>query len=225
MSEVFASPLFSVFICIVAFELGIYIQKKTKMAACNPLLIAIATVIIILKLLQIPIESFNQGAAIINLFLAPATVVLAIPMYTYFQVLKQNLVPILIGTFVGAFTSMASVFLFAKMLGLNNQMIMSILPKSVTTPIAIEVSIQKGGIAAITVAVVVVTGIIGAVIAPALIQLFKLDHGVARGLAIGACSHALGTTKAIELGELEGAMSGIAIGVTGIFTVILSLFI
>ncbi|MHC1747956.1 MAG: LrgB family protein [Cellulosilyticaceae bacterium] len=225
MQTIFESPLFSIVLCIIAFEIGIWINKKTKIAALNPLLIAIALVIVILKVLQIPLKDFNKGGEIINLFLAPATVVLAIPMYTYFETLKENWLPILVGTCTGALTSMASVVGFCKIFGLDDVMLASLIPKSVTTPIAMEVSKQGGGIVAITVAVVIVTGIIGAVIAPALIKIFKLKDSVSIGLAIGACSHAVGTSKAIELGEIEGAMSGLAIGLTGIFTVIFSLLI
>lgn len=225
MQAIFESPLFSIVLCIVAFEIGIWINKKTKVAALNPLLIAIALIIVVLKLVNIPLEAFDKGGQIINLFLAPATVVLAIPMYTYFQTLKENWLPIVVGTVVGALSSMISVIVLCKVFGLDDVMLASLIPKSVTTPIAMEVSKQGGGIIAVTVAAVVITGIIGAVIAPSLIKIFRLKDSVSIGLAIGACSHAVGTSKAIQLGEIEGAMSGLAIGLTGIFTVVFSLLI
>lgn len=214
MDNIINSPLFSLVLCVIGFEIGVWIHKKTKIAVLNPLLIAIALVIVMLKLLDIPLEIFKEGGAIINLFLAPATVVLAIPMYTQIETLKANLIPILAGTCVGALTSIASVYGLSKLFGLDENIWRSLLPKSVTTPIAMEISQQGGGIVGITVAAVVITGITGAVIAPALIKIFKIDNKVATGLAIGACSHAVGTTKAIEIGEIEGAMSGLAIGIT-----------
>lgn len=214
----------SILICIIGFEIGLWINRRTRIALFNPLLIAIGVVIVMLKLLSIPLDTFKEGSTIINMFLGPATVVLALPMYTHFQTLKENWLPILVGTFVGAVTSMASVYWMSNWFGLEEIIRTSLLPKSVTTPIAMEISSQGGGIAGITVAAVVITGITGAVIAPALIKLFKIKNSVAAGLAIGTCSHAVGTSKAVQLGEVEGAMSGLAIGVAGIFTVILSLF-
>lgn len=226
MIQIINSPLFSIALCIVAFEIGGWIHRKTKIDALNPLLIAIALVIVILKMLDIPLEVFNEGGKFINMLLGPATVVLAIPMYDQLHTLKKHIIPIMISTAVGAITSLVSVIALCKLFGLNEVLLASLMPKSVTTPIAVEVSAKHGGIAAITIAAVVVTGILGAVIAPALIKIFKLEkHAVAAGLAIGASSHAMGTSKAVQIGEIEGAMSGLAIGITGIFTVIFSLFL
>lgn len=226
MKDLIASPLFSIMLCIGAFEIGGWIHRKTKIDALNPLLIAIALVIVMLKMLDIPLEIFNQGGEIINLLLGPATVVLAIPMYDQMHILRKNIVPILIATGVGAITSLLSVIGLCKLFGLNETLLASLLPKSVTTPIAVEVSLQHGGIASITIAAVVITGILGAVVAPGLIKIFKLqDCPVAAGLAIGASSHAMGTSKAVQIGEIEGAMSGLAIGIMGIFTVLFSLFL
>lgn len=226
MMQIINSPLFSIALCIIAFEIGGLIHRKTKIDALNPLLIAIALVIVILKMLDIPLEVFNEGGKFINMLLGPATVVLAIPMYDQLHTLKKYIIPILISTAVGAMTSLVSVMMLCKLFGLNEVLLASLMPKSVTTPIAVEVSAKHGGIAAITIAAVVVTGILGAVIAPALIKIFKLEkHSVAAGLAIGASSHAMGTSKAVQIGEIEGAMSGLAIGITGIFTVIFSLFL
>lgn len=225
MESITNSPLFSIALCIIAFEIGIFIHKKTKIAVLNPLLIAICLVIVMLNMLNIPLQIFDEGGRMIGMFLGPATVVLAIPMYSQRQILKENLLPILIATFVGAVTSIASVMGLSKLFGIDELIFASLLPKSVTTPIAIEVSEQLGGIAGITIAAVIITGITGAVIAPALIKLFRLKNKVAIGLAIGASSHAMGTSKAVEIGEVEGAMSGLAIGVTGIFTVLISLFL
>lgn len=226
MTQIITSPLFSIALCIGAFEVGGWIHKKTKIDALNPLLVAIALVIVILKMLDIPLEIFNEGGKFINMLLGPATIVLAIPMYDQLHTLKKNIIPIMISTGVGAITSLVSVMALCKAFGLNQVLLGSLLPKSVTTPIAVEVAAKHGGVASITIAVVVITGIIGAIIAPALIKIFNLEkNSVAAGLAIGASSHVMGTSKAVQIGEIEGAMSGLAIGMTGIFTVLFSLFL
>ena len=226
MTQIITSPLFSIALCIGAFEIGGWIHKKTKIEALNPLLVAVALVIVILKMLDIPLELFNEGGKFINMLLGPATVVLAVPMYDQLHTLKKNIIPIMISTAVGAATSLVSVIALCKVFGLDETLLASLLPKSVTTPIAVEVAMQHGGIASVTIAVVIITGIIGAVIAPALIKILKLEKNcVAAGLAIGASSHAMGTSKAVQIGEVEGAMSGLAIGMTGIFTVLFSLFL
>ena len=220
MRELITSPLFSIMLCIGAFEMGGWIHRKTKIDALNPLLIAIALVIVMLKMLDIPLEIFNEGGDMINLLLGPATVVLAVPMYEQVEILKKNIIPIIVATGVGALTSIGSVLLLCRAFGLDEALLASLLPKSVTTPIAVEVSVQHGGIASITIAA------LGAVIAPGLIKIFKLEGcSVASGLAIGASSHAMGTSKAVQIGEIEGAMSGLAIGIMGIFTVLFSLFL
>lgn len=225
MNEIFSSPFFGIVLCIAAYEVGVYINCKTKSAIANPLLIAIAIIIFILKVFNIPLKSFNVGGSIVSMFLAPATAVLAISIYSKLDILKKNLIPILAGTLVGSIVSMTSAFLLCKAFRLDKSLIASMIPKSVTTPIAMEISKQGGGIIPVTVAAVIVTGILGAILAPILIKVFKVDNPVARGVAIGTSSHAVGTSKAIEIGEIEGAMSGIAIGIAGIITVILSIFI
>lgn len=224
MSELWKTPLFSILLCMVAFEIGVYIHKKTEIAVLNPILLAICLVIVGIKILSIPIEVFEEHTKLINVFLGPATVVLAMPMYSQRKILKENLVPILVATSVGAVTAIMSVVGLSYLVGLDEMLIRSFVPKSVTTPIAMSVAGNLGGIPSLAVGAVIVTGITGAVIAPALIKLFKLKEPVAIGLAIGASSHAVGTSKAVELGEVQGAMSGLAIGITGIFTVLLSLF-
>lgn len=225
MSDFVSSPYFGIIVSIFAFEVGLWVNKKLKTPIANPLLIAIALVIAILKIFKIPLESYVEGGNIISMFLAPATASLAISIYRQLSVLKKNLIPIIVGTAVGSAVSMTSVLVMCKAFGLDEKLTASMLPKSVTTPIAMEVSSQLGGIVPVTVAAVIVTGIMGAVLAPTLIKLFKIDESIAAGVAIGTCSHAVGTSKAIEMGEIEGAMSGITIGVAGIITVIYSLFL
>lgn len=223
MSELWSSTYFGIALSILAFWAGEKLQKKLKSPLCNPLLFAILVIVLILLLFDIPYDSYNNGGAIINMFLAPATACLAVSIYTKLQLLKENAIPILVGCTVGSLTSMGSVYLLCRLFGLDDSMTASLLPKSITTPIAVEVCQTHGGIVPVTVIAVIFTGILGSILAPYLIRLFRVKNPITAGLSIGACSHAVGTSKAIELGEIEGAMSGLAIGVCGILTVILSM--
>ena len=225
MSELFASPFFGIALSIVAFSIGVWIQKKTGLVICNPLIIAIVLVSWVLLLFKIPYESYNEGGSIINMFLAPATSCLAVSVYTRMELLKKNWLPILAGCVAGSLTSMGSVFLLCRLFGLDEAMTYSLVPKSVTTPIAVGIAESHGGISSITVAAVILTGIMGSILAPFLIRIFRVKDSMTAGLAIGACSHAVGTSKAIEIGETEGAMSGLAIGICGIVTVVFSMFL
>ena len=225
MAEVTASPFFGIAISILAFAIGIWVQKKTGLIICNPLIIAIVLVSGVLLIFKIPYEHYNEGGSIINMFLAPATSCLAVSIYTRVELLKKNWLPILVGCTAGSLTSMGSVLLLCRLFGLDETMTVSLLPKSVTTPIAVSISESHGGLVPITVVAVIITGILGSILAPWLIRIFRVKDSVAAGLAIGACSHAMGTSKAVELGETEGAMSGLAIGICGIMTVIFSLFL
>ena len=225
MNELYSSPLFGIVLCILAYETGVWLHKKLKTPLINPLLIAILLVVGVLLLLDIPLEDFNQGGDIISLFLAPATASLALSIYSQFSVLKKNWLPVIAGTAVGSAVSMGSVLLLCRAFHLDEKLTAAMLPKSVTTPIAMEISKAHGGLVPVTVAAVVVTGILGAMLAPSLIKLFRVKNPVEAGLAIGTSSHALGTTKAVELGEVQGAMSGIAIGTAGLVTVLFSMLV
>ena len=223
--ELCASPMFGIALSILTFWIGVKIQKKTKLVICNPLIISIVLCIGVLLIFKIPYESYNEGGSIINMFLGPATACLAVYIYTKLELLKKNWLPILVGCAAGSLTSMVSVFLLCKLMGLDESMTMSLIPKSVTTPIAVSISGAHGGIVPVTVVAVIFTGILGSMLAPTLIRIFRMKDSITAGLAIGACSHAVGTSKAIEIGETEGAMSGLAIGICGILTVLFSLFL
>jgi len=225
MNEVFASPFFGITLCILAFELGIWIEAKTKLALANPLLIAVILCITVLKVFSIPLESFNAGAEVVAVFLGPATAVLALSIYLQLARLKRYFLPVLAGTVVGSLVSVGSAYWLCQAFGLDTALTKSMLVKSVSTPFAIAISKNIGGIPSVSVAAVVLTGILGAVFAPLLIKLFRVSSPIARGVAIGTASHAVGTSKAILLGEVEGAMSGVAIGMAGIVTVVISLFL
>lgn len=225
MNDFVASPFFGIVLCIGTYSVGLWINRKTKSPIANPLLIAIVLTILILSTFHIPLEDFNQGGNLIAFFLIPATAALALSIYRQVWLLKRNFFPVIIGSAVGSVVSMGSVYGLCRLFRLDEVLIHSLIPKSVTTPIAMDLSIQLGGEPSITVAAVVVTGIVGAIFAPALIKLFRVNNSIAAGVAIGTSSHALGTAKALEIGEVEGAMSGIAIGVSGILTVLFATII
>lgn len=225
MTDIFANPLFGIALSIFTYVIGIYLNKKTKSPLVNPLLVAMALIIIILQVFHIPYEDYNEGGKIITMMVAPATAALGYSIYKQITTLKKYFFPIFAGCFMGSLASVGSVFLLCKLFSMENAITSSLIPKSVTTAIAMEISEQLGGIPAITVPVVIITGVLGAVFSPLLIKIFHIDHEVAQGVAIGSCSHAVGTSKALEIGEIQGAMSGISIGVSGIITVILALFL
>ena len=225
MESIVSNSMFGMALSILMYAVGLFLNKKLKTPVCNPLLIAIALVIAVLQVFHIPLESYLKGGDVISMFLAPATAVLAYSIYHQIHLLKKYWLPILVGCLVGAVTSIGSVYLLCRLFKLDQSLLASMLPKSVTTPIAMEVSSALGGTPSITVAAVVVTGILGAMLSPLFVKLLRLKNKVAIGVAIGSSSHAVGTSKAVEMGEAEGAMSGIAIGVSGILTVLISLFL
>ncbi|VYU03062.1 LrgB family protein [Clostridium tertium] len=222
MSLLTENILFGVVISLLAFEIGLFLYKKTKLPIFNPLLIAIILIIGFLVIFNVSVEDYNRGGEFINMFLGPATVVLAVPLYKQLQLLKKHLLPILTGILIGSAVSVTSVVLLASIFGMEEVLTISLISKSVTTPIGIEITNQLGGLPPVTVLAIVVSGIIGAVIGPLICKIFKIKDKVAIGIALGTASHAVGTTKAIELGETEGAMSSLSIGIAGIMTVFLA---
>ena len=219
------SPLFGLTLSAAAWCVGLWLQKKTKFFLCNPLLIASALLIVCLAAFDIPYERYAQGGDFIKLMLGPVTAVLALNIYNQRSILKQYFIPVLVGCTVGSLTSMGSVLLLCRLMGLDGTISASLLPKSVTTAIAIGVAESQGGVGGIAAAAVIITGLIGAVLAPLFARVFHVTQPVAEGLAIGACSHALGTARAMEIGQVQGAMSSIAICVCGIMTSVLALFL
>ena len=222
---VFSSPFFGITISIVAYSIGVWINKKTKLAILNPLLISYLIIIPALIILEIPLEWYERGGDIINMFLSPATAVLAITIYRQREILRKHILSVLGGTIAGSITSLAVVYLMCRMFILPDEITASMLPKSITTPMAIAVSESIGGIEAVTVLAVIITGISGNILSPILIRIFKVKNEIAQGMAIGDSSHAVGTSMAIELGEVQGALSSIALVMSGIVTVILSLIL
>ena len=224
MSALWESPFFGVTLTILAYWAGCRIQKRTGLVICNGLVLAVGMIVAVLVVFDIPYDAYNAGGSLINLFLGPATVCLAVTIYSQIDLLKKNLLPILAGCAAGAAASVGSIWALCRLFGLDRALTVSLMPKSVTTPIATAISEGQGGIVSLTVAAVIYTGILGNLCAPAMIRLFRVRDPMAAGLAIGACSHAMGTARALELGETEGAMSGLAIGLCGIFTTAAALF-
>ena len=224
MHEVFSSPFFGITLSVLAFEIGIVAGKRTGLALANPLLIAVVLCIAFLELTGVSYQSYNAGGEVISVFLGPATAVLAISIYSQISRLKKYLLPIFLGTLAGSAASIASVFFLSRLFGLSDILTRSLVVKSVSTPFAVAISENIGGIPSVSVSAVVITGILGAMSAPLMIRLSGLQKNpVAAGVAIGTCSHAVGTSKAVELGEIQGAMSGIALALSGIITVALTL--
>ncbi len=221
MKEVLSnSAFFGVFISIAGYQIGMLIKKKLKSPVFNPLLISIIFVIAVLLVLGIDYEAYNQGATYISYLLTPATVCLAIPLYEQIQLLKKNWKAIIVGIVSGVITSMTSVLLLAILFSLSHEEYVTLLPKSITTAIGMDLSKEMGGIVTITVAVIIITGIFGNVIAEAVCKIFRIKEPVARGIGIGTAAHAVGTAKAMEMGQEEGAMSSLAIAVAGLLTAV-----
>ena len=216
---------FGIIISLIAFEIGIFIRKKTKLEIFNPLLIAIILVILFLMIFNIDIDAYSQGGDFINMFLGPATVVLAIPLYKQLEQFKKYFVPILMGILIGSIVCIISVIILCMLFKLDEVLKISLLSKSVTTPIGIEITNSLGGISAVSILSIVVTGIIGSVLGPTICKLFKIKNPIAIGIALGTSAHAVGTSKALELGEVEGAMGSLSIGIAGLMTVFLAPFL
>lgn len=209
---------------LLAYLLGVVLKKKFKCAIFNPLLISIVITIVVLVAAHVDYDVYNQGASYLSWFLTPATVCLAIPLYEQWKLLKKNIKAVLLGIIAGVLTSLGTVWVLAEIMGLSHKEYVTLLPKSITTAIGMGVSEELGGYVTITVAVIVVTGVLGNIFGELICKIFRITDPIARGLSIGSASHAIGTAKAMELGEIEGAMSSLAIAVAGIFTVAASSF-
>lgn len=217
-----SSLFFGAAVSLIAYEIGLLLKKKFKLAVFNPLLIAILCVMGILTVLDVDYETYNEGAKYISYLLTPATVCLAIPLYRQLHLLKKNIKAVIAGILSGVLASMVSVLVFAKLFGLSHEEYVTLLPKSITTAIGMGVSEELGGIVTITVAVIIITGVLGNMIAEAVYKVAKIEEPIAKGLALGTSAHAIGTAKAMEIGEVEGAMSSLAIAVAGLVTVVVS---
>lgn len=225
MEEIFEQfTFFGVVISLLGYEVGVCLKGKFKWSVFNPLLISILFVMGFLVLFQVSYNTYQEGAKYLSYLLTPATVCLAIPLYQQIELLKKNMFAVLLGIFSGVVSSMTSTFLFAFLFGLTHKEYVTMLPKSITTAIGMAVSEEMGGIVTITIASIILTGIIGNMIAETVCKVFKIEEPIAKGIAIGSASHAIGTVKAMEMGRIEGAMSSLAIAVAGLMTVIMASF-
>lgn len=221
MHDALTSPVAFLALSLLAYSLGLWINQKTHSPFANPLLITCVIVGAVLVIFHISVEEYNTGGGFLTLCLTPATIALAVPIYRQLEILKKNLFPILAGALVGSLVSIGSVYILGNLFGLDSQIVRSLLPKSVTTPIGVALSNSLGGLSAVTSLAIIITGIVGAVCIPAVLKMFGFKHPVATGISIGTASHAVGTSRALELGEVEGAMSGLAIGIAGLLTAII----
>ncbi len=214
------SSFFGAALSVGAYVLGMALQKKFKIALFNPLFISIITVIAVLLCSGISYDTYNASAKYLSYFLTPATVCLAIPLYEQLSLLKKNAAAIALGIGAGVLSSALCILAVSVIFSLPHQMYVTLLPKSITSAIGMDLSSELGGIPSITVAVIILSGIVGNMLAPFFCKIFGITHPVARGIAVGSSSHAIGTAKAIEMGEVEGAMSGLSVAVSGLVSVV-----
>ena len=214
-----SSVFFGVLVSLAAYFFALTLRKKTGLSMLNPLLMAILLVMALLTVFKIDYAAYNQSAKLLSSLLTPATIALAVPLYEQLALLKKHKKAILLGVFSGVITSLVCVFVLSLLFRLDHAAYVTLLPKSITTAIGMGVSEELGGHVSITVAVIILTGILGNMIAKSVCRLFGITDPVARGVAIGTSSHAIGTTRAMELGQIEGAMSGLSIVVAGVLTV------
>ena len=223
MSEFIQNSAYAgVTISLISYGLGNFLKKKTGLGLFNPLLISIIVTILFLLGCGIDYETYNEGSKYLSWLLTPATVCLAIPLYEEWELLKNNAKAVVIGIFSGVITSLVTVFVLARLMGLSHESYVTLLPKSITTAIGMGVSQELGGHVTITVAVIVITGVLGNIMAELIFKIFKIHEPISKGLALGTAAHAIGTAKAMEIGEIEGAMSSLSIAVAGILTVVLA---
>lgn len=221
MKELISEALFfGPALSLLAYEAGLIVKRKFKLAILNPLLIATTIIIGVLAVAGIEYEKYNESAKYISYFLTPATVALAVPLYEQLSLLKKHFAAVMSGIIAGVMASMISILLLSKLFGLTHEQYVTLLPKSITTAIGMGVSEEMGGIVTITVAVIIITGIVGGITAEFVYKIFRITEPVAKGLALGTSAHAMGTSKAMEMGDVEGAMSSLAIAVAGLLTVV-----
>jgi predicted murein hydrolase (TIGR00659 family) len=220
MNDFFRESLFAgVTLSLLSYFIGSVLKKKFKLGIFNPLLISIIITIIVLAVSGVDYDVYNQGARYLSWFLTPATVCLAIPLYEQWSLLKKNYKAVVVGIASGVLTSLTTVLVLSKIMNLSHAEYVTLLPKSITTAIGMGVSEELGGYVTITVAVIVVTGVLGNIFGELICKIFRIKEPIAKGLALGSAAHAIGTAKAMEMGEIEGAMSSLSIAVAGILLI------
>lgn len=222
MPEFFSGlSLAAVVVTLGAYQIGLWCQKKWKNPLCNPILIAVLLVIGFLLLTRIPNDTYQTGTKLMDWLLTPATVCLALPLYRQVKILKKDLLAILVGVAAGTVASLGCIFLLGWAFGLDRQLLVSLLPKSITTAMGIALTDQADGIQSLTAAAIIITGILGSLMGSLLCKLFHIKHPIAQGVAFGTASHVIGTSRATELGDLQGAVSSLSLAAAGILTAVL----
>lgn len=223
MNSFFENSMFAgVVLSLLAYGIGVLLKKRFKLGIFNPLLVSVVVSILVIILGKIDYDIYNEGAKYLSWLLTPATVCLAIPLYEQWNLLKKNHKAVIAGLLAGTITSLTTVLVLAVICGLSHEEYVTLLPKSITTAIGMGVSEELGGYVTITVAVIIITGVLGNMFGETICKIFKITEPISKGLALGASAHAIGTAKAMEMGEIEGAMSSLAIAVSGVLTVILA---
>lgn len=218
--DIFRTDLFFILLTVGSYLFSVALARKVKFPLFHPVIVVLVIIISVLKVMGIDFSTYNKGVAAIDFMLGPSVVIIGYFLYDNYIHIKKQLYPIFITMIISALFGVASVFAIAYAMGANREIVASLLPKSVTSPIAIEVSASLGGLPSLAVVVVIIVGIFGASFGPSLLKKSKVSDPMAMGLALGAASHALGTATALEIGEVEGALSGLAIGLMGVFTAI-----
>ena len=215
------SPLFGIFLTVITFIIGYEIQTKLGLKFLSPMVTSSVLIIAVLLIFKIPYVNYKEGADILTFFVAPATVVLAIPLYKNLDIIKKYFIPIFLGCLIGISVGAITGIVLCNIFGINREILLSMLPKSVTSAIGYEISKKIGAIIEISMVFIVICGIIGYSVGELIFKIFKIDDKIARGVSLGSCSHVLGTAKAMELGEVEGSISTVSISISGVLAVIL----
>ena len=224
MAEFASSSLFfGAFLSLAAYGVGVFLRSRWKFALFNPLLVAIVLVVAFLVAFKIDYATYMEGARYISYLLTPATVCLAVPLYQQFSLLKKNAKAVLLGIAAGTLASLCVILGLCILFHLDHTMYMTLLPKSITTAIGIGVSGELGGIQSLTVVVIIITGVLGNIFAELICKIFRITDPIAQGVGIGTSTHAVGTARAMEMGEIQGAMSGLSVVVAGLMTVVLAI--
>ncbi len=220
MHELLFNPAFGLLLTLACGAMFWWLKSFKRLSWINPLLFSVILIILLLQTLNIPYEAYKEGADIIQVFLGPITVILAVPLYEHRGELIKHKLSILVGTLTGSLSALISVFVLGHLFGLSELFIDSLLPKSITTPIGISASHMLEGIVGLSVLSIVITGIFGAAVAPLVFRVLKIKSPIAKGVALGTTSHAVGTAQAYEMGKLCGAMSGLSIGLSGVISIL-----
>ena len=216
------SLFFGMALSLAAYGVGVFLRSRWKFAPFNPLLVAIVLVVAFLVGFHIDYDTYMEGARYISYLLTPATVCLAVPLYQQFSLLKKNAKAVLLGIAAGTLASLCVILGLCVLFALDHTMYVTLLPKSITTAIGIGVSEELGGIPSLTVVVIIITGVLGNIFAELICKVFRITDPIAQGVGIGTSTHAVGTARAMEMGEIQGAMSGLSVVVAGLMTVVLA---